>query len=206
MVLTLLPALSSVASAAGATSYLDVSGNAAVSPSTTLDYTGQTALGAAGTPTWYSVAGNQVSTSRIVISGDVRIILEDYCHLDASSGGIQVQGTDSLTIYAQSKGGSMGSLTATGSSGGAGIGSGGYNAGGNITITGGGITATGGNYGAGIGGGDRRNGGNITISGGNITATSRNFGAGIGVGYDSGGGGNITITGGKITAHYTFCG
>ena len=94
-----------------------------------------------------------------------------------------------------------GSITAMGSSGAAGIGSGtnGYSCG-NITITGGTINASANTGAAGIGSGS--NGsfcGNITITGGNITATGGSNAAGIGSG-GSASCGNITITGGIINA------
>ena len=101
-----------------------------------------------------------------------------------------------------------GSLNAIGSgSFGAGIGSG-YNVlYGNIEIQGGTITATGGSRAAGIGSGGSDNGGssrcgNITISGGTVTAQGgSSTGAGIGCGQYAGCG-NITITNGvtKVTA------
>jgi len=200
------------AAMAAATSYLDENGNLLTSPATTDDYTGQTALGTASTTTWYAVTGTQTPGSRITVTGDVHIILADNSHLDASNGGITVENANSLTIYAQSTGTSMGKLTATDNFGGrAGIGrlytAGSFSAG-NITITGGNITATGGDYGAGIGGsgtyGVGRDGGNITISGGRVNAQGGNNGAGSGGGGcntgTAGPGGNITISGGTVNA------
>lgn len=77
-----------------------------------------------------------------------------------------------------------GSLTASSSSSGAGIGA--YYSGyacGNIWIQGGTITATGGEMFAGIGGGDQSDFcGDITISGGTVTATGGKYAAGIGTG------------------------
>lgn len=103
-----------------------------------------------------------------------------------------------------------GTLNATGSLHGAGIGgacSGGVDAG-NITIWGGTINATGGYGAAGIGGGWHGKAGNITINGGIINATSIEGGAGIGSGgnndysYSStyATGSSITIRGGTINA------
>ena len=77
---------------------------------------------------------------------------------------------------------------------------------GNITITGGTITATGCSGGAGIGSGKNGSCGNITIEGGTITATGGDNAAGIGSGYATVGKkascGNITITSGvtRVTA------
>lgn len=91
-----------------------------------------------------------------------------------------------------------GSLTANGSSGGAGIGGATFKDAGKLEITGGTINATGSNGGAGIGGGDQGGDADIVISGGTITAAGGSDprpgavgGAGIGGG---GWGGNATIT------------
>ena len=91
-----------------------------------------------------------------------------------------------------------GSLTANGSSGGAGIGGANFKDAGKLEITGGTINATGSNGGAGIGGGDQGGDADIIISGGTITAAGGSDprpgavgGAGIGGG---GWGGNATIT------------
>ena len=94
--------------------------------------------------------------------------------------------------------GNDGSLTATGGTYAAGIGSGNNGKCGNITIRGGTITATG-NGAAGIGSGFNGKCGDITISGGTVTATCDKNAAGIG----SGNGGsclNISISGGTVTA------
>lgn len=94
--------------------------------------------------------------------------------------------------------GNDGSLTATGGTYAAGIGSGSGGTCGNITINGGTITATG-KGAAGIGSGYNGKCGDITISGGTVTATSDKNAAGIG----SGVGGtclSISISGGTVTA------
>ena len=97
---------------------------------------------------------------------------------------------------------SGGTVTATGSSGGAGIGLGAsYGACKDITISGGTVTATGSSGGAGIGLGASEGGCKaITISGGTVTATGSGFAPGIGgaAGYYE----SITITGdvSKVTA------
>lgn len=93
-----------------------------------------------------------------------------------------------------------GSLKATGSWNGAGIGGTEGNGTNKIIITGGTVNATADCDGAGIGGGgEGGNGEDITITGGTVTATSKDGGAGIGGGY-YGSGKNITITGGTVTA------
>jgi hypothetical protein len=143
---------------------------------------------------WFLVRGNNLTRNATLrISGEAHIILEDGSSLavtgSSDNAGINVSESNSLTIYAQSTGNSMGRLTAIGDSDDTGIGGGGT-----ITISGGTVTATGGNYGAGIGG----NGSTITISGGTVTATGYGR-AGIGGGY---GGSNCTIiiSGGTVTA------
>ncbi|WP_080802470.1 hypothetical protein [Arabiibacter massiliensis] len=66
------------------------------------------------------------------------------------------------------------------------------------------LSATGSFYGAGIGGGESRGCGTVRIDGGDITADARDFGAGIGGGFDIGDGdgfgGRVFIGGGKVTA------
>ena len=161
---------------------------------------------------WYVVSGTVEIGQRVTVSGDVKLILTDGCNLTVN-GGIGV--TNSLTIYAQSTGSSMGELNATGAADCAGIGggtiiinggkitaNGGYHAAGigsTITISGGIVTATGGDLAAGIGGGYEGSGGKITISGGIVTATGGKSGAGIGNGY-KGSDNEITISGGIVTA------
>lgn len=152
-----------------------------------------------GVEHWYVVSGNVVADSRIIVTGNVHLILMDRSLLDATKGGIDVSEDNSLTIYAQSTGDDMGSITATGNDDESGIGGGDYESGGTITINGGKITANGGLFAAGIGGGISGIGGTITINGGDVTATADSFGAGIG-GGSAGAGGTITITGGTVTA------
>ena len=156
---------------------------------------------------WYLVKNRITIPQRLTVSGEVTIILADWCELNAQ-GGIEVSEGNSLTITAQSKDKyTMGSLTA--------MVNGGYNAaiGGNykgntgsITINGGRITAdaryTGtefGRNGAGIGGGISGASGDITINGGVVTANGDTLSAGIGGGA-YGRVGTITINGGKVTA------
>ncbi len=108
--------------------------------------------------------------------------------------GIRVEGSTELTISG------TGSVEATGDDGGAGIGGGHMNDGGNITISGGTVTAHGGVKAAGIGGGYYSDAEEITITGGIVTAHGGENAAGIG-GGDDGDSGNITISGGTVTAH-----
>ena len=150
---------------------------------------------------WYVVNSPVTIDSRVSVSGEVHLILADGASLTAN-GGINVARGNSFTVYAQSVGEKMGTLTATGENG-AGIGgrNGDKNGSscGNITIHGGSVAATGGDEAAGIGGGVFGSGGNITINGGTVTATSGDEAAGIGGGW-KGSGGNITINGGNVTA------
>ena len=133
----------------------------------------------------------------ITCLGNATIILADNTDNFVKGGtnapGIYVPEGKTLTIHGN------GSLTATGGSNGAGIGSNNNTACGNIVIDGGNITATGGSNGAGIGSGHNGSCGNITITGGTITATGGQNAAGIG-GADLGSCGNIYINGGAITA------
>ncbi|MDX9871061.1 MAG: hypothetical protein RBT41_01425 [Clostridia bacterium] len=87
-----------------------------------------------------------------------------------------------------------GTVTASGGSGGAGIGGGRLGNGGTVE-------ASSGQYGAGIGGGHTGNGGAITIEGGTVNATGGWSDGGAGIGGGRGGnGGTITISGGTIAA------
>ena len=165
-------------------------------PQTCGEYTEVTDGLTAWSSGWYVVEGNVTIAQRVTVSGDVHLILTDGCNLTVN-GGIDVSGSNALTIYGQS--GGTGSLEATGSENNAGIGGGERGSVGSITINGGSITANGGWGGAGIGGGYYGDGGSITINGGTVIATGGKYGAGIGGGYYSSGG-SITITGGSITA------
>ena len=174
-------------------SYLDENGDEQTADNVTV-VDGSTTAWSGG---WYVVNGTVTIGSRVTVSGEVRLILADGASLTAN-GGINVAQGNSFTVYAQSVGEKMGTLTATGENG-AGIGGGSWENAGTITINGGSVTATGGYNQAGIGGGDQGSGGTVTISGGNVTATGGQEAAGIGSGFE-GSGGNITIHGGSITA------
>jgi hypothetical protein len=80
----------------GGTPYLDASGNTQICGTYT-EYTGQTSL----TSGWYVVRGAHNPPSRIMISGDVHLILADGSHLNAIHG-VDVSNNNRLTIYAQS--------------------------------------------------------------------------------------------------------
>ena len=147
--------------------------------------------------------------------GDATIILKDGSEnivkgfngiFAADDKKLTIQGTGKLEASSNGSGAGIGgryntrcgdieiqggTITATGGTGGAGIGAGDgtypYNSScNNITITGGTIKATGGDGAAGIGsGGSCSSCGDITISGGTIEATGGNGAAGIGSGRNS---------------------
>lgn len=183
-----------------------------VAPATA--YTSQTSLNGG----WYIVKGTKTVNQRIMINGDVHLILADGAHLNATKG-ISLYSGKSLHIYAQSTSlSTAGKLTANGT--------GMYNAGiggskrvpskepeyelnpnaGALTIHGGVISATGASGAAGIGATfgelvDDGSGGSVTIFGGHVTAKGGYGGAGIG----SGGGrntnaGTVTVRGGTVKA------
>jgi hypothetical protein len=189
-------------------SYIDANGDTVTATAEALNTSTTMPL----TSGWYIVdASNTTFSSRIVIQGDVNLILADNTTLQANAG-IDVSAGNSLTIYQQPFATAVGAIVAIGDQCEAGIGGGNNNAGGTITINGGNITATGGNNGAGIGGGCCSDGGTIVINQPNGATTTVNAtgggygGAGIGGGSSdpegtaSGAGGNITITGGTVTA------
>ena len=168
----------------------------------------ETSLGSNGQETWYFAGLPTVAFDHTLnLTGDVTLILCDGCTMEAN-GGIVVSSGNSLTIYAQSDGGSMGVLIAevpTSDGYSAGIGGSNGQSCGTVTINGGDITAKGGYNGAGIGGGAGGSGGTIVINGGTVKAygnsTSDNHGGGAGIGGGTGGAaGNITINGGTVTA------
>jgi hypothetical protein len=206
--------------ASAQTSYIDATG--ATQTATATPLTGsETTL----TTGWYSIPSSVASFSaRLVISGDVKIILEDGCDVTIT-GGISVNSGNSLTLYSQSLGASMGKLTARANDtpgtnnahGDAGIGGDGESATdghdcGTVIINGGYIIAYGPNRsneisfnGAGIGGGGGANGakggtgGTIIINNGKVEAYGGDDGAGIGGGCQNNGG-TITINNGEVYA------
>ena len=174
-------------------SYLDENGDEQTADNVTV-VDGSTTAWSDG---WYVVNRNVTIDSRVTVGGEVHLILADNASLTVD-GGINVAEGKSFSVYAQSVGEKMGTLTATGENG-AGIGGGSWENAGTITINGGSVTATGGYNQAGIGGGDQGSGGTVTINGGSVAATGGQEAAGIGSGFE-GSGGNITINGGSITA------
>ena len=155
----------------GSIKYLDADGNEKTAGEVTL-LTSDTASWSDG---WYMVPNSVNISSRVTVTGDVHLILADDCSLNATRG-INVSGTNSLTIYAQSAGEGMGKLTANGERYQAGIGGGNFETCGTITINGGIICATAledyTSGTAGIGCGWQGQGGTIIINGGKVVATS----------------------------------
>ena len=183
-------------------SYLDENGDEQTADNVTVVESSMTAWNGG----WYVVNGAVTIDDRVTVSGGVHLILADNASLTVN-GGINVAESNSFSVYAQSVGKNMGTLTVTGGSYGAGIGgrNGDRNGSscGNITIHGGSVAATGGDEAAGIGGGVFGSGGNITINGGNVTASGGSYGAGIGGRNGDRNGsscGNITIHGGSVAA------
>ena len=179
-------------------SYLDKNGSKQTADNVTVVESSMTTWNGG----WYVVNSNVTIDNRVTVSGEVHLILADNASLTAN-GGINVAESNSFSVYAQSVGKNMGTLTATGGGDGAGIGgrNGDKNGSscGNITIHGGSVKANGGDEAAGIGGGSFCSDGNITINGGTVTATGGQESAGIGGGR-GGSGGNITINGGSVAA------
>ena len=142
---------------------------------------------------------------RIVIFGDVKLVLKDGCTLTAKKG-IRVNTDASLTIYAQSEGDNMGKIVAEISEHDkAAIGGNKNYKAGRLIIHGGEIQATcksGSKYAAGIGGGYGDGSGmeGITIYGGKVTATGAYLGAGIGGGKNNNNPCTIKIYGGTVEA------
>ena len=128
---------------------------------------------------WFLVRGNLERNTTFTVTGAAHIILEDGSNLtvkgSSNNAGINVSEGNKLSIYAQSIDAStMGKLTVTGGSDGAGIGGGKNSNGGTINIIGGMVNGS-------------SISGTVTITGGMITVTN----------YISG---TVTITGGMITA------
>ena len=131
-------------------SYLDENGSKQTADNVTVVESGTTAWNDG----WYVVNGVVTIGSRVAVSGEVHLILADGASLTVNDG-INVAERNSFSVYAQSVGENMGTLTATGGMGAAGIGGGSRGSGGNITISGGSVTATGGGSAAGVGKGKR---------------------------------------------------
>lgn len=201
LALCMLAALSPAGALADTVTYLDDKG----AEQTCTTATVVTSDLATWTEGWYVVNGDVTITERIKVSDNVNLILANGCTLTAEKG-ISVNAypkIDSLTIYAQSTGSSMGKLNVPSApEDAAGIGGEYLQNSGTITINGGQITAQGGQSngdGAGIGGGTLC-GGTVVINGGIVDATGGNYAAGIGGGIGCEYPVNVTIRGGVVTA------
>ena len=155
---------------------------------------------------WYVLNSSFTYGERIVISGDVHLILCDGCTLTAEQG-IRINTDATLTIYAQSETvGTMGKLVATETHHDkAAIGGNKNYRAGTLAIHGGEIEALckdGSKYAAGIGGGYGDGSGMrlISIFGGKVTAQGAYLGAGIGGGKNNNFPGHINIYGGTVIA------
>lgn len=118
----------------------------------------------------------------VSVQGDVNLILKEGSELQMLHGHIDVPEGSSLTVYCDNTSNS-GTLKVWGANNHAAIGGSPDSPdSGRITINGGTVTASSSYGGAGIGSGEGGSAGDITINGGNIKATANNGGAGIGTG------------------------
>ncbi|MBQ8306202.1 MAG: InlB B-repeat-containing protein, partial [Blautia sp.] len=142
---------------------------------------------------WYAVTGDITIRDRVLVSGNINLVLGDGARLNASKG-ITVPEGCSIRIFGQKE--QSGRLVAeAGSYSGAGIGSENEKNAGTIELYGGRISAVGGPGAPGIGG--ARNGSAAVIIGrGEINAAGGSDGAGIGGGADT----SVTINGGTVIA------
>lgn len=155
----------------------------------------------------YVVDQNREFNDRVIINGNVKLILVNNTTLTCSKG-ISVTGTNNLDIYAQSNAGIAGKLIATGEEEAAGIGGRDEEDSGIITINGGYIEAKGGYRASGIGGGTDGsnyrviiNGGTVKAYGGGVKNASLRQSGGAGIGGGAFGyGGVILIRGGDVEA------
>ena len=189
--------------------YLDANGNNANCTSNTYVSESDTTWNTG----WYVVNRTLTINNRIVVDGNVNLILADGATLNAQSG-ITVYGNNSLNIFAQSTGENKGKLCADATQKPNYAAIGGANSEetmncGSVNIYGGYIEAHGGQNSAGIGGGDVSaykggSGGTITINAGTIKSYGGNwYGAGIGGGRH-GNGGVIRINGGYVETYGNY--
>ncbi len=162
---------------ADACPYVDDNG----SPMEATRYSGIGEMPTDGTASgWYAVTEDRTISGRLIINGDVNLILCDGKTLDCIEG-IQLSG-GSLTVWGQQGGSGM--LKAAGKNGNAGIGGGSAGPmGGSLTVHSGKVNASGESGASGIGGGEGQNGGTVTILGGRVEAKAMGGGTGaIGAG------------------------
>ena len=108
LLVSLLP-VSALAADEGVT-YIDENGDEQTVTETVTPVTADDSVWTSG---WYLVEGEVTVADRITVSGDVNLILADGFTLDAQAV-INVPTGSSITIYAQSTGGDMGALRASG--------------------------------------------------------------------------------------------
>ncbi len=201
MILNIMPNMCVTAHADGEVTYIERYGGGIqetkTAPSDSVIYNGQGTLNSG----WYIVDQTYQYNGRIVVRGDVKLILVDGATLTATEG-VRVAEGNTLTIYGQVH--DSGKLVAHGSKYNAGIGANDADddeesAAGTIIIHGGTIEARGGREAAGIGGGNESRGGDVTIYGGKIKAVGGRYGAGIG-GGDEADNRTTVIYGGEINA------
>ena len=108
LLVSLLP-VSALAADEGVT-YIDENGDEQTVTGTVETVTADDSVWTSG---WYLVEGEVTIAERISVNGEVNLILANNCKLDAQ-GGIYVPPSDSFTVYAQSTGGDMGALRASG--------------------------------------------------------------------------------------------
>ena len=176
--------------------YLDAEGNLQTCAAASVLTADSTAWEAG----WYVAQGEVAIPEAVTLNGDVHLILADNCGLTVERG---IAGSGNLTVYAQSTGDQMGSLTATGTAVteedavSAGISARA------ITINGGTINATGGTgEGSDItSAGLYSTPGDITINGGSVTATGGTVtgacGTSAGIATEEA---DITVNGGTVNA------
>lgn len=182
--------------------YLDVDGSEKTLTEYTLVIEGMQSMSSG----WYVVSGDIVNNNRIVVSGDVNLLLCDSSEY-SSIAGFRVESGNSLTIWQQENG--TGSLVIDSSSltnsNFACIGSNSNIKHGDITINGGNIDVKAMNNNPGIGCGASTSTGNsagsgvITINGGSVSAAGGSLSAGIGGGWGTSGS-SIVINGGTVEA------
>ena len=175
-----------VSAQAETVSYWDPVGKVMKSADATVVTADTTTLGSG----WYVVKDEVVRDNTIGVTGTANLILVEGAKLTVTGGdrspGIRVTNANALTIWGR------GELSATGTTGGAGIGGGVGEACGVLTINGGRVTAQGSavtgtdemDCGAGIGGGFGGDGGTVTINDGTVEAkrakNGYSFGSGSG--------------------------
>ena len=146
---------------------------------------------------WY-VANEDVQFRRLIINGDVHIIVPDGVTMKCSNIIVNYS-QNTLNIYGQAN--NTGKLEVTdGSNDDAAIGSYEDTGCGNIFIHGGDVFAQASDDAPGIGCGKNGRSGKITIYGGKVTAQGAAYGAGIGAGDSCRDSGYVYVYGGKVTA------